>query len=310
MKKKTAIFITLLVLIVCVRYAYEFYHINKDLFPFIDRNEAYPTAREVLNEDKYADIISLDNYIYMRNKDWGVITSSKAEDYLKDREIGDIKKTTTNELWFRSLYASKLKEGTTVYSEDRDYRRGDAPLHITIEEDGEVVFYEKVIKDDDIEDKDPEVNDEDVQTFINNQLEKINKDIDVTKANVINDEINIDVVTDYDKDLDDDADMETVIYTAFSSGIDVSNMIGQIFYMNKEIDWETITINMDKIGSVDISRQLYVGMDDKLEEAATSEAGFYTNHAIEEELVRKAEWKLYVQESHVNGYILDVLEEK
>lgn len=303
MKKRTRtiIFISLIIIVLLIIFLREFYIINKDLFPFIDRDDTYPTAREVLNDNKYADIIRLDNYIYIRNKDWKLFTPTDPKEYHEGKEIGDIEKTTTNVLWFKDLNATKLKEGTTVYAEDRDYRRGDAPLRITIEEDGEVVFYEKARKDEDVEDRDPDENDVEVQDYINEKVHKIDKGVEVTKANIINEQINIDVTSDYDENI------EKTIYTGFTKGIDISNMLGQLFYMSDEYEWETLYINMEDLGYVEVNRQLYVGMDDKLKDAVVSTKGFYTDFVLEEELVRKIDWKLNAHESDVNGYI-DVLD--
>src|SRR5699024_10132673 len=105
-----------------------------------------------------------------------------------------------NTLWFRNLSATKSKEGTTVYAEEMDDPREEAPFNITIKEDGEVVFYEKAKKDEEMEDRDPAENDAKVQEYINEKVQKIDKGIEVTNANVINDQINIDVSTDYDED--------------------------------------------------------------------------------------------------------------
>src|SRR5699024_5276951 len=303
MKKRTRtiIFISLIIIVLLIIFLREFYIINKDLFPFIDRDDTYPTAREVLNDNKYADIIRLDNYIYIRNKDWKLFTPTDPEEYHEGKEIGDIKKTTTNVLWFKDLNATKLKEGTTVYAEDRDYRRGDAPLQITIEEDGEGVCYEKARIDEDVEDRDPDENDVEVQDYINEKVHKIDKGVEVTKANIINEQINIDVTSDYDENI------EKTIYTGFTKGIDISNMLGQLFYMSDEYEWETLYINMEDLGYVEVNRQLYVGMDDKLKDAVVSTKGFYTDFVLEEELVRKIDWKLNAHESDVNGYI-DVLD--
>src|SRR5699024_3555998 len=219
----------------------------------------------------------------------------------------------------------KLEEGTTVYSGDRDYRKGDAPFHITIEEDGEVVFYEKLKKDEDKEEGDPDENDEEIQDYANKKLHKMDDGLKVTNANIINEHINIDVTSDYDEDLADGADMKTIKHTAIVNGIGIGNMIGQLFYMSDEYEWETLSINIDmktikhidiinvigignmigqllymsdeyewetlsinidELGKIDINRQLYVGMDDKIEDAN----GFYTEFALEEELARKMSW--------------------
>src|SRR5699024_2194163 len=255
----------------------------------------------------------------IRNKDWKLFTPTDPKDYHDEKEIGEIKKTTTNDLWFRNLYATKLEEGTTVYSGDRDYRKGDAPFHITIEEDGEVmcyeketkvreiktgyygnrnerkgdapfhirieedgevVFYEKLKKDEDKEEGDPDENDEEIQDYANKKLHKMDDGLKVTNANIINEHINIDVTSDYDEDLADGADMKTIKHTAIVNGIGIGNMIGQLFYMSDEYEWVTLSINIDELGKIDINRQLYVGMDDKIEDAN----GFYTEFALEEEL--------------------------
>lgn len=66
---------------------------------------------------------------------------------------------------------------------------------------------------------------------------------------------------------------------------------------------------MDELGDVEMNLQLYVGMDHKVEEATTSTKGIYTDASLEEGLVRKIDWKLDAQESDVNDYIYDVLDE-
>lgn len=199
MKKSYIMLLALIAIIIILNFVPQFISMNKDVFPFIDRDDTYPTAREALNDNSYADIMRVDNYIYIRNKDWKVYTPNDPKEYHEGKEIGEIKKTTTNELWFRNLYATKLAEGTTIYSEDRHYRKGDAPFHITIEEDGEIVFYEKLMKEEDEEDGDPDENDEEVQNDTIEKLHEIDDEIEVTKANIINEQINIDVTADYFK---------------------------------------------------------------------------------------------------------------
>ena len=152
LKKSYIILISLIVIVVLLNFGSQFISINKDLFPLIDRDDRYPTAREALNKDSDADIIRVDNRIYFRNEDWQIITPSDPKDYNKGEVIGDIKKKTTNEWWFKNLYATKLEEGTTVYSDETEYRKGDAPFHILIEEDGDIVFYETLLKDEEDDD--------------------------------------------------------------------------------------------------------------------------------------------------------------
>ena len=147
MKKSYITLTSLIVIIVMLYFIPEFININKDLFTFIDRDTKYPTVREVLNDNSNADIMKVDNRIYFRNDDWQIITPKDPSDYNKGEEIGEIKKKTTNEWWFRNLYATKLEEGTKVYSGEIEYRKGDRPFHILIEENEDIVFYEILIED-------------------------------------------------------------------------------------------------------------------------------------------------------------------
>src|SRR5699024_3774485 len=132
------------------------------------------------------------------------------KDYDDEKAYGEIKNTTTNDVWIGNRYATKLEEGTTVYTGDRDYRKGEAPFDITIEEDGEVVLYENLKKDEDKEEGDADENDEEIQDYSNKKLHKMDDGRKVTNANVINEHINIDVTSDYDEDLADGADMKTI----------------------------------------------------------------------------------------------------
>src|SRR5699024_9947642 len=106
MKKRYLILIALIIVVVLVSFVPEFYKINKDLFPFIERYDTYPTARDVLNVFSYAHVIRIEDYIYIRTKDWKLFTPTEPKDYHDEKEIGEIKKPTTNDLWFRSLYAT------------------------------------------------------------------------------------------------------------------------------------------------------------------------------------------------------------
>src|SRR5699024_11817610 len=115
-----------------------------------------------------------------------------------------------------------------------------------------------------------------MQDYINEKIHKIENEIEVTKVNIINEEINIDVTFDYDEDLEDDADMKAINYTAFKNGIDISNLLGQLFYMDDEYEWETLLINMDELGDVEINRQLYVGMDRSEEHTSELQSRFDT----------------------------------
>src|SRR5699024_4904722 len=141
LKKSYVILISLVVIVVLFNFGSQFMSINKYLFPFIIRDDRYPTAREAVNNDCDADIIRVNNRIYIRNEDWHIIIPKDPKNYDKGEEIGKIQKKTSNEWWFKNLYATKLEKGTTVYSGEIEYRKGDAPFHILIEEEGDIVFY-------------------------------------------------------------------------------------------------------------------------------------------------------------------------
>ncbi|WP_456276310.1 hypothetical protein [Bacillus sp. AK128] len=102
-----------------------------------------PTAQDILEENKDADIIKLDGLIYSRN----MTNFNQPEGgYSKGAKIGVIKAKTTNTLWYRNLYASKLPKGTEVFSADEEYQKGDAPFIIIVEVDGELVDYHALIE--------------------------------------------------------------------------------------------------------------------------------------------------------------------
>jgi hypothetical protein len=98
-----------------------------------------PTAKEILDDNSDADIIKLDDLIYSRS-------SNIENDYSKGEKIGEIKKKTTNTLWFGNLYASKLPKGIEVFSTNEEYKSGDAPFVILVEIDGELLDYHALIE--------------------------------------------------------------------------------------------------------------------------------------------------------------------
>lgn len=101
-----------------------------------------PSAKDILDGNRDADIIKLDGLIYSR----GIKPHTELENsYSKGEKIGEIKKTTTNQWWFRNLYASKLPKGTEVYSID-EYKTGDAPFVILVEIDGELIVYHALVE--------------------------------------------------------------------------------------------------------------------------------------------------------------------
>ncbi|MFD2043825.1 hypothetical protein ACFSTA_07005 [Ornithinibacillus salinisoli] len=103
-----------------------------------------PTAKEILNGNPNADILKLDGLIYSNASDLEWI---KSKEYTKGDKIGEIKKQTTNTLWYRNFYASKLPKGTIIYdTNDREYTKGDAPMLIIIEHNNEILIYRSLVE--------------------------------------------------------------------------------------------------------------------------------------------------------------------
>ncbi len=151
MKKRSfIIFASLVLSIFILGFIIKFMTINRDIFTFMNDDERFPTAREVLNEDSDADIISLDERIYERDDDWEIKANYDVRE--EAQEIGEIKRQTTNVWWFPDFSATKLEKGTKIYiNEMQQYRRGDKPGELMIKTEDDLVFYRKVVKHDDAE---------------------------------------------------------------------------------------------------------------------------------------------------------------
>ncbi len=75
------------------------------------------TARDVLKQNKDADIIQYDGRIFsnVTNLEWFKNDREKIS-FSKDYFVGEIEKQTTSTLLFNDLSATKLPKGTKVYS--------------------------------------------------------------------------------------------------------------------------------------------------------------------------------------------------
>ena len=102
-----------------------------------------PTAKDILDDYPEADIIKLDDLIYLKTTN---PESEPSDGYSKGAKIGEIKKTTTNALLFGNLNASKLPKGTEVFSTDEDYQSGDPVFTILVEIDGELIAYHVLLE--------------------------------------------------------------------------------------------------------------------------------------------------------------------
>lgn len=93
-KRSFIIFASLVLSIFILGFIIKFMTINRDIFTFMNDDERFPTAREVLNEDSDADIISLDERMYERDDDWEIKANYDVRE--EAQEIGEIKRQTTN----------------------------------------------------------------------------------------------------------------------------------------------------------------------------------------------------------------------
>ncbi|MCP3029510.1 hypothetical protein [Halobacillus sp. A5] len=99
-----------------------------------------PTAKEILTDNPDADILQFDANV--SNEEW-----IKVNVYSKNEAIGEVKKQTTNTWWYRNLYASKLPEGTKIYSvNDSEYSKGEAPAFIMVKKGNDEFIYQSLVE--------------------------------------------------------------------------------------------------------------------------------------------------------------------
>ncbi|TYS69623.1 hypothetical protein FZC76_05140 [Sutcliffiella horikoshii] len=100
------------------------------------------TARDVLKQNKDADIIEYDGKIFsnVTNLDW-FENDRENISFSKDNYIGKIQKQTTSSLLFDDLSATKLPKGTKVYSIDEE---GSGLL--LVEFQGEKLYYMELLE--------------------------------------------------------------------------------------------------------------------------------------------------------------------
>lgn len=95
-------------------------------------NVGNPTVREILKGNPEADLIKLDELVYMP------FNSVEHVDYSKGNLIGE----TNRSWWHGNLYATKLPKATKVYTTDHNaYKKGDVPFVIVVELNHEMVVY-------------------------------------------------------------------------------------------------------------------------------------------------------------------------
>lgn len=100
------------------------------------------TAKDVLKRNKDADIIQFDGFIFnnVTNLDW-FKEEKEGISFSKEHFVGEIKKQTKKASLFSDLSATKLPQGTKIYSIDK---KGKGML--LVEYEGEKLYYMVILE--------------------------------------------------------------------------------------------------------------------------------------------------------------------
>lgn len=95
------------------------------------------TASDVLKQNNDADIIQFEGFIFnnVTKLDW-FKEEKEGISFSKENFIGTIKKQTTKAALFRDLSATKLPQGTKIYSIDKEGKE-----MLLVEYEGEKTYY-------------------------------------------------------------------------------------------------------------------------------------------------------------------------
>ncbi|MFB7156257.1 hypothetical protein [Lysinibacillus sp. NPDC056232] len=97
-----------------------------------------PTAKTILKENAQADILQIDELIYIKAADQ---ESLKKDAFIKEDKIGEIKKTTTSTLFFKDFCATKLPVGSEIFAtNDHD------TYTIIVEIEGKQLLYTALVE--------------------------------------------------------------------------------------------------------------------------------------------------------------------
>ena len=96
------------------------------------------TAKTILKENAQADILQIDELIYIKAADQ---ESLKKDAFIKEDKIGEIKKTTTSTLFFKDFCATKLPvESEISATNDHD------TYTIIVEIEGKQLLYTALVE--------------------------------------------------------------------------------------------------------------------------------------------------------------------
>ncbi|MYL32525.1 hypothetical protein GLW08_07105 [Pontibacillus yanchengensis] len=102
-------------------------------------NRGNPTARDIVKNNQDADILKLDGQVYGNGMDLEWVQD---KEYEKGQKIGEVRNKTQNSWWFRDRYATKLPEGTALYTTgEEEYEKGNPPFHVLVEYNNKKLIY-------------------------------------------------------------------------------------------------------------------------------------------------------------------------
>ncbi|MGB3260975.1 hypothetical protein [Paenisporosarcina sp.] len=100
------------------------------------------TAKDVIKQNSEADIIQLNGFIYsnMTELEW---FQERKEKLTKHTLLGETKKQSTSRFGFKDWTATKLQEGTKIYSASENGSELDI---LIVEYDDKVFYYMKLLE--------------------------------------------------------------------------------------------------------------------------------------------------------------------
>ncbi|WP_421385250.1 hypothetical protein ACOJQI_10955 [Bacillus salacetis] len=99
------------------------------------------TARNILKQNEDADIIQYDGFIYNNVTDLDWFKDDNNIPFSKELLLGEIENQTTNRWFFGDFSATKLPEGTKIYSNEEE---GKGILFV--EFNGEELYYMQLLE--------------------------------------------------------------------------------------------------------------------------------------------------------------------
>jgi hypothetical protein len=99
------------------------------------------TARDVLKQDKGADIIQYNGFIFNNVTNLDLFKEGNQVSFSKEHQLGEIQKQTTSSWLFGDFSATQLPKETKVYSEGEK-----SPGILFVEYQGEELYYMQLLE--------------------------------------------------------------------------------------------------------------------------------------------------------------------